>query len=171
MDVRCTVYPDVHLLCWNAVKDELLPAFLRSITVFHGYLAVERRSMTDAEIERRERTRQAQIAAFLDFISSFIFTTTKVQYQPTFVFSVSLPSNHVCSCSCVKYLSDKHRFNFMWMPGICVNSQDLTLCWGRAQSCWKETEKCSWIWTMEVKPKPQTAMAVCRTVASSRQDM
>lgn len=55
------------------------------------YLTVEQRSLTDAEIERRERTREAQIPANPDLNSSLIFTTAKVQYQPLF----SLSMKHV----------------------------------------------------------------------------
>lgn len=58
----------------------------RSITVFHHYLVVEQRSLTDAEIEKRERTREAHNAADPHFSSSLIFPTEKVQYHPIFSF-------------------------------------------------------------------------------------
>lgn len=57
---------------------------VRSITVVHSYQAVEQRSLTDAEIEKRERTREAQIAANPDFSSSLVLTTAEVPYQPLF---------------------------------------------------------------------------------------
>ncbi len=65
----------------------------RSITVFHSYQAVEQRSLTDAEIEKRERTREAQIATNPDFSCSLIFTTAKVHLSTIFsLFSLFLLS-------------------------------------------------------------------------------
>lgn len=44
-------------------------------------------------------------------------------------------------------------------------------CWRKAQSCWKEIERSSWIWTIGVKHKLHTAMGVYRMGFSSHQDM
>lgn len=149
--LHCTTWCAFPLLKCSEANSLCLPA--RSITVLHSFLSVEQSSLTDAEIEKRESTRECCKSIVEQSPNS---PQKRYSINHCFLFSVSFFKAFLL-CVYTPYLCPAR---------IAFSSS----CWGKAQSCWGETERSSWIWTMQVTRTPQTATGVCRMGASSLQD-